>query len=443
MKQSRYNFFFKLDNGDYLAFNALKNGLAVVGKEVVDNINSQQPGTAVNVDYDILKELKKGGFLIDDDYNEYGVLCIRRHLQQYSNLGLGLTISPSLACNLVCRYCFESTDKSVMDETVMDGLVEYVHNHIKAGIKKLSIGWYGGEPLLGLPVIERLSSEFITLCEKDSVRYSASIITNGTLLDKETAGKLKKLHVLRAQITIDGDKNIHNKMRPFKTGKGSFDAIMENLKEVVGIIPISLRINLDTNNADQALTFIDKLKKEDWFYRGLESSDIHPYYGYIKKYTSTCLCSKDEILKPGDFWAKDLELKKYFYNHLKGFDYYPEVVSGCTATSMSSYVVDAKGNLYKCLNHLGIPEKTVGTIFEPSRLNSLYINYLTESFENDSECMECKYLPICMGGCVDIRVKAKRGEFDAKDCNQWKYYLEEILRYYYLSKIKNRAENSS
>jgi hypothetical protein len=41
-----------------------------------------------------------------------------------------------------------------------------------------------------------------------------------------------------------------------------------------------------------------------------------------------------------------------------------------------------------------------------------------------------------MGGCVDVRVKSKRGELDAKDCAGWKFYLEDALREYYKSKMQ-------
>lgn len=435
MKQSNYNFFYELGNSRYLAFNALRSGLAVIHDETVEKIKSHKSKNHPEIHPELLKELKRGGFLVEDDYNEYGVLVIRRHIQQYANNGLGLTVAPTLNCNLACRYCYENPDKTLMNDKVINGVVEFIGNYIQSGIKRLSISWYGGEPLLGLDVIERLSDELISLCKKKRVRYAASIVTNGTLLSRKIVKKLKKLKVRNAQITLDGTKEIHDSRRPFKSGEGSFDKIIGNIKEVAGVMPISLRINLDVTNADPALNFIVNLKKEEWFRMNLDAGMIHVYYGYVKKYTSSCKCSEEEILKPGDFWSRDLELKKYFYKNLKGFDYYPGVLSGCVATSMHSYVVDSRGNLYKCWNHLGIVDKAVGTVSERVTLNPLSIAYLTESFETDEECRDCKFLPICMGGCVDIRVKAKRGEFDAKDCSAWKYYLEEILRCYHMSKM--------
>ncbi len=436
MKQSNYNFFFKLDNDNFLAFNALKNGLGVVGRELVETIKSYIPGSKPCMDDNLLKELKRGGFLTEDDFDEYQVLCIRRHMAQYSTDNLGLTIAPTLDCNMNCFYCFEDPDKSIMDQKTTDSLIDFIKSYINAGIKTFGITWYGGEPLLALEIIEYITNILLPLCRKNKIKYTAGIITNGTLLTRKTVRKLKRLAISSVQITLDGDRDTHDKRRVLKSKGSSFDLIMSNLKEIAGLIPVSLRINLDITNVEKAFDFVKNLHSELWFKKALETKMITPYYGHVRDFTSECRCQKEEILKAGDFWSKDLELKRFLYENLKDFVHYPNLSFGCSATTMNSYVVDARGNLYKCWNHLGIPGKKVGTLFEPIEFNPLYIQYITESFEMDEECKKCKVLPICMGGCVDIRVKAKTGEFDSKDCASWKYYLEESLRDFYLAKTR-------
>jgi uncharacterized protein len=446
MKQSNYNFFFQLDSGEFLAFNSLRNGLAVIDANTVNKICVHAPGTKPDFDSSALQQLKRGGFLCDDDYDEYRLLTVRRHMRQYANTSLGLTIAPTLNCNLRCLYCFENPDTTVMSENVIKKLVEFVSHYIKKGIKSFSTTWYGGEPLMCFEEIQTLSNELIALCKKNKVEYSAALITNGTLLDKDTVMKLKRMKVGYVQITLDGPREIHDKRRPFRNpGRGSsFDTIMANLKEAAGKIPIALRINLDVTNKEQALDFVSSLTNRKWFSKRLQGPNaISPYYGYVKKYTKSCGCSKDDILNPGDFWEKDLELKRYFYKNFKGYEYYPNLSFGCLATNIQAFVVDAGGKLYKCWNHLGFTEKSCGNIFEPLELQPLSINYLTESFESDKECKECKVLPICMGGCVDVRVKTKTGEFDAKDCASWKYYLEETIRDYYINKMQQKKDSAA
>ena len=109
-----------------------------------------------------------------------------------------------------------------------------IEKHL-GGVKYLSVAWFGGEPLVGMPVIESLSQRIIALCKEKNVQYSASIITNGYLLTKEVAEKLKEYHVRSAQITVDGPKEIHDTRRPMANGQGTYDVIMEHLAETKGI----------------------------------------------------------------------------------------------------------------------------------------------------------------------------------------------------------------
>lgn len=296
-----------------------------------------------------------------------------------------------------------------------------------------------------MDVIERLSNEFIAICQEKKIGYGASMITNGTLLNTKTIETLKKCHVNSLQITIDGQKEIHDERRPFKSrsGESSYDRIMANLRDIAGLLLINLRINLDVANKDDALDFVKRLKAQEWFAKCLQDMTIIPYYGYIRKLSSSCKCSTEEMLKPDDFWEKDLQLKNFFYENFKDYEFYPNMATGCTATVLNSYVVDPRGNLYKCWSHLGNKEKIVGTIFDPLQITPLALDYLTESFENDPECKACRFLPLCMGGCVDIRVKVKNGQSQFKDCVAWKYYLEESLKSYYLKKVHGKQDGAA
>jgi len=439
MKQSKYNFFYKLDNGNFLIYNALKNGLAVVGEDVVEKIKSVYPDKEVKIENDLLKELEKGGFLIDDNFNEYAVLTIRRHMQQYYSQGISLTIAPTINCNFACKYCFENPDGAVMSEETQDKIVEFVKEELKSGKKYVSVTWYGGEPLLCMDVIENLSNKLIELCRKRRAKYYADIITNGSLYTKEIAEKLKKLKVSSVQITLDGYKDTHDKRRPFKDKrKSSFDAIIKNLEETAGILPVSLRINVDKENVEQSIQFVNDLKAQPWF----KKDKIYPYFGYVRKYTASCRCSDEECLLPGEFWKKSYELQEILIDAEMTVPEYPDISSGCGATSIHSYVVGPKGELYKCWNHLGEKNQIVGYIDKEIDLNSLYADYLYESFETDDECKNCKYLPICMGGCVDVMIKAKRGEMPSKDCTKWKEYLEKQLKLFYEYKLTHPEEKS-
>ena len=137
-----------------------------------------------------------------------------------------------------------------------------------------------------MPVIESLSQRIIALCKDKDVQYSASIITNGYLLTKEVAEKLKEYHVRSAQITVDGPKEIHDTRRPMANGQGTYDVIMEHLVETKGILPINLRINVDYDNVAAADQVVETLREKDLL------QSVHPYLGLVTtKTTSTSLKS--------------------------------------------------------------------------------------------------------------------------------------------------------
>ena len=140
--------------------------------------------------------------------------------------------------------------------------MDFVKKHI-AGVKSLYVTWFGGEPLIGMPVIEELSRQLIELCEEKEITYSAGIVTNGYLLTKENAERLKECQVGRVQITIDGPKEIHDVRRPLVNGNGTYDIIMKNIMDVKEVLPISLRINVDYDNIAEANKVMNFLREKD------------------------------------------------------------------------------------------------------------------------------------------------------------------------------------
>ncbi len=63
--------------------------------------------------------------------------------------------------------------------------------------------------------------------------YTASLITNGSLLSAAVLEKLKEWKIRMVQVTIDGSKEVHNLRRPFKGGNPSFDIVFENFMNLI------------------------------------------------------------------------------------------------------------------------------------------------------------------------------------------------------------------
>ena len=97
----------------------------------------------------------------------------------------------------------------------------------------------------------------------------------------------------------------------------------------------------------------------------------------------------------------------------------------CGADHINSFVIDPKGTLYRCWHDLGIEELSVGSVIDDSPRNS---NRLFQFMTNDitvlEECSECKFLPICLGGCPNM------SNTNDKKCCQEKFTLERFLQSY-------------
>ncbi|MGC9337284.1 MAG: radical SAM protein [Candidatus Cloacimonadia bacterium] len=133
---------------------------------------------------------------------------------------------PTYKCNFACKYCFEDLKRleQVREDVIKPQLLVAWIEKFWSTYKFPSLGivFYGGEPLLKK---ERLK-DYIEALKKwtnaNKIKFSFSIITNGSLWDKEFAQYMVKNGLKQVQITIDGVKEVHDARRPFKGEKGSF-----------------------------------------------------------------------------------------------------------------------------------------------------------------------------------------------------------------------------
>ncbi len=369
------------------------------------------------------------GFLINDgvDEREYLASFHARDCRQTKHLGL--TVLPSLACNLRCVYCYETKESGVMGEEVQQELIRLARARTQPE-GTLAVTWFGGEPLLNVPIIERLSRAFMEICEEKKAKYSASIITNGYLLDRETAKTLVDLKIDHAQVTLDGPEPVHDARRPTAGGKGSFERIFANLRETSPILPISLRINVDQTNRDAIPAVLDLLAAA-----GLQGS-VHPYIGHTLPYNEICQDVAGSCIGSEDFALLDLETALDLMR--RGFRTYspPKSTNAyCLADNDNSFVVTPSGGIVNCWNDSASAEAEIGHLLKPQtpQMRAKALEWLKRD-PFSLECVDCLLLPICMGGCPYMFLRS--GELQ---CHRWKFHLDESIACYHLVK-KAEAE---
>jgi len=382
--------------------------------------------------------LKKGGFLIKDFMNEIDLLKMKFNIERASTKTLSISISPTLNCNFRCVYCFERHKKENMNESVRDSLIKFIERE-STTICYLGVNWFGGEPLLKYKFINGLSRNFIEICENKNIRYEASMSTNGYLLSKERYERLVEDCLIgHFQITIDGDRETHDKRRPLCTGEGTFEKILENLKDIASSkvkAKITIRINVDKDNGDSCVRVLNVLDK-----KGLK--DLVDFYFYpVNTLGNVNPCIAAKCFTGREYLKKFLpHFRNFVYSGFKTTEYYMLRKGFCETISPWSWSFAPDGRIYKCTNDLGNKDESIGYLDQSGKIKWNYnlVKWLTFNPFEDEGCIRCKYLPICMGGCPYRRFRLSNNFSCEKECPEFEESIAKLYSLYSFQLSRNK-----
>ena len=170
-----------------------------------------------------------------------------------------MTVLTTLQCNFACDYCFQGdhgdynkhADKMSLDDSARLSRAGSSSGCDELKPKRLTITFFGGEPLLNMPVMYDQAERAFAACQKRGVTLALGIITNGLLLTEELVDRLLPYGLGYVKITLDGDRDTHNRMRPLRGGQGTFDRIIENVRKVAGKVRIAIGGNFDADSVDE------------------------------------------------------------------------------------------------------------------------------------------------------------------------------------------------
>ncbi len=403
-KASRFNYNAPLDEDSYVWMNGVSGGAFKVNREIhaqVQAILADPNHCATEQEYSLRDQLVSLGFLVEETFDEIGFLKLKSRIARYGNEALGLGIMLTLNCNFACPYCYQWRVNKWMSDETRQGLIRYVSKMMERK-RKLVIEWFGGEPLLDISGIKKLSEQFLRICEEQGAQYEAGITTNGYLLIESRAQELAELGVCKVQITIDGPPEIHNKRRVLLGGQPTFDVILRNLEGVVKHIPIvAVRVNLDKTNYDrfsELLSYLAPLK-EHLLIGIAPVVPTRAAHGYKKSCFTRCdyiqvQCRLEQLLKDEGFVSLVGPTADRWWK--------PSVYVFCGAYLVDSYMIDPEGYLYKCTALAGETSTKVGALLPSGEIaydwDRLLPWLVWEPFE-DQTCSACPVLPLCLGGC--------------------------------------------
>jgi uncharacterized protein len=340
----------------------------------------------------------KLGIIEDSDLDIPGILLLKNREEVFSNEIFDLTINLTLKCNFTCWYCFETHPNITMNKNIQDSVVKFVARLIQERrITKLRVNWFGGEPMLTInSAFKNLAGRINDLCEKSNVTLIGTLTTNGSLLNNESISFFKEHNIKSFQITLDGNKELHNKVRYNKKETNSYDTIVANICKLVREIPsisLYLRINY----------------KREYLTRSVDIIDSFPV-----ELRDKIIVSLTNIIQEKDYKIES-QIKEYNVSRIfkeAGFKIFRRsnistLYHTCYAELYNQAIINSNGHIFKCSTCDFANEEGEGTLSENGEIiwneNALAKRISKATFDN-KKCLRCIYLPICRGGCSQHKI---------------------------------------
>lgn len=400
-KLSKYNIVDINSDGHPYVYNALSKQCELISDKVYGELKK---GRCSQLNYREKELLYEKGFLVTNHIEEEDIVEYRRNTEIHNQKVLDLTFIMTHACNLKCVYCYQETGSRVIfSDDVELRVIRFVETKIKDGVKKVYINWFGGEPLIEIERILSMGRKIYELCRKYKVATIGRITTNGYLLTADTLMELLKIKVVYYMVTIDGPKQLHDSQRPHKSGRGSYDVIINNLLEIKRlskVFYIDVRVNISHENASFMDEFMDEYLQlfgdNDRFNIVFEA--VHDWRGERISQHKDLVVDNSEVVREiyNNASKKGIALRNYL-------NYFSEVQI-CSAIKKNGFVITGDGNLHKCEMAMNddvfCNESNIGFIDEdgnPVIDKKKEIKWTTRS-KNLDKCYDCVAYPYCMGG---------------------------------------------
>jgi len=435
---------------DVFLMNTLTDAQLIVSPDVAALLDRTSFDVLSESEREAVDLLAENGFFVDGYESDRRRMEDYFHSIKHSTDELHITVLTTLQCNFACGYCYQGdredfnqfADKMTLETS--GRLAEWIAGELdRVRPEKFVMTFFGGEPLLNLPVVYDLAERTFLATQKRGIRQSLSMITNGLLLTEDVVDRLLPYGLRGIKITLDGDKETHDRMRPLRGGQGTFDRIVDNIRKVADRTSISIGGNFDESSADSFTGLLDYLSKQDFadklvkvnFKPIVRDTDTHraatpslkgmlpliPVATDGKPLGGTCMtsagagggstCDNCSFLD-----EKMVFLREETRRHgLPG----PTGVPGgpCHVHHSNAHTIGPDGSLYACPGFTGEKALSTGHISgktDPWREKN---KRRFDSLDPWKACGDCAYMPICAGGCLTASY-SQLGDVNTPTCHK-------------------------
>jgi len=345
-------------------------------------------------------------------------------------------------CNLNCVYCYGSggsydRERELMSWDVAKRAIDYLVERSREGAE-VTITFFGGEPLLNVPVIRKCIAYCKEIAPKVNRTFGYSMTTNGTIFSEEIAELIREnqIHVM---VSMDGGKCQQDRYRCYADGKGSYDVIKKNIDGIkeanggklnaratvcgpdINVIEIKKELlaagftNAHLSLADVSADSELRISKE-------QMEEIATQYEvFAEEYIDNLLNERPD----GQINFKQT-IERLFFKQLS--------LRACSA-GKNGLAIGSNGKVYPCQRFMGMDEYAMGTIYGEEEAH-MWVPTVLEK----KACRDCWARFLCGGGCMYTFVN-EGGSLDGEAprcCSLQKKIFE--LGLYCYSAIKDKKE---
>lgn len=372
--------------------------------ELIQNYKERYGLSQVEEAIEEIEELEKEELLFTEDiYVDY-----LDKFQERNPIVKALCLHIAHDCNLKCKYCFAGEGeyrghRSLMSAEVGKRAIDFLIQ-ASGNRRNLEVDFFGGEPLMNFEVVKEIVEYARGIEEKNHKNFRFTITSNGVLLDDDIQAYINE-HMHNVVLSIDGRKEVHDRMRYTINHKGSYDIIVPKFKKIADSrnqTNYYVRGTFTRENLDFAK---DVLHLADL---GFKQVSVEPVVA--PKEMSYALREEDlpMLYEQYEELAKELVNRKQNEQGFNFFHFMIDLSQGpCVAKRLagcgsgSEYLaVTPEGDLYPCHQFVGLEEFKMGTVFEGIKNLIMQKQFQACNVYAKDECKSCWAKFYCSGGCA-------------------------------------------
>ncbi|MFV0519012.1 MAG: thioether cross-link-forming SCIFF peptide maturase [Lachnospirales bacterium] len=389
---------------DDVSFNIVSDFLELSLDEIIKKFENKYNHEDIISSYEEIASLKENGKLFTEDISEAAL----KKVVNRDTVVKALCLHIAHDCNLKCEYCFAEEGeyhggkRSLMSAEIGKKALDLLFE--KSGTRRnLEVDLFGGEPLINFEVVKEIVDYGRELEKNSNKKFRFTLTTNGTLLNDDNIEYIVK-NMSNVVLSIDGRKEVNDRVRYDYSNKGTYDKIVEKFQNVATLrnqTNYYVRGTFTRYNLDFAEDVMHLAEL------GFKQISVEPVVTEIERPYSIREEDLPQIFaeyeKLANYIIKSREEGKWFnfFHFMIDLNHGPCLIKrvvGCGAGS-EYLAVTPTGELYPCHQFVGVENYLLGDVYKGVVNEVTTTEFSACNIYAKDECRNCWNKFYCSGGC--------------------------------------------